>query len=134
MVTAFVGVFDPVARTLTHASAGHPPPFLRDAAGTVTPLGTSGLPLGLRFRGETPTTTTLPGSALLVFYSDGLIEADRNILRGFERLTTTIARPEIAAGVNPAYGIYRAVLRRGGHDDVVVLTLRLEAPIEPPVA
>jgi PAS domain S-box-containing protein len=134
MVTAFVGVLDPVARTLTHASAGHPPPFLRDAAGTVTPLGTSGLPLGLRERGENATTTTLPRAGLLVFYSDGLIEADRNILRGFERLTATIARPEIAAGVNPAYGIYRAVLRRGGHDDVVVLTLRLEAPIEPPVA
>jgi len=130
MVTAFVGVFDPVARTLTHASAGHPPPFLRDAAGAVTPLGTSGLPLGLRIRGEIPTTTTLPGSALLVFYSDGLIEADRNILRGLDRLTTTIARPEIASGVNPAYAIYRAVLRRGGFDDVVVLTLRLDEPAE----
>jgi anti-sigma regulatory factor (Ser/Thr protein kinase) len=125
-VTAFVGVFDPVTRGLTHASAGHPPPFLRDAGGTVAPLGTSGLPLGLRVRGETATTTVLPDSALLVFYSDGLIEADRNVIRGYERLTAAIARPEIAGSLHPAQAIYRAVLKRGTSDDVVVLTARLE--------
>jgi len=129
-VTAFVGVFDPVTRGLTHASAGHPPPFLRDAAGTVTPLGTSGLPLGLRVRGETATTTVLPDSALLVFYSDGLIEADRNVIRGLERLTAAIARPEIAGSLHPAHALYRAVLKRGTDDDVVVLTARLEPRAE----
>jgi PAS domain S-box-containing protein len=129
-VTAFAGVLDPVARTLAHASAGHPLPFLRDAAGTVTPLGESGLPLGLRVRGETETTTVLPSSGLLVFYSDGLIEADRNVVRGYDRLMTTIARPEIADSANPAGAIYRAVLKRGSSDDVVVLTARLEAQLE----
>ena len=129
-VTAFVGVLDPVTRTLTHASAGHWPPLLRDDDGTVTPLGTSGLPLGLRVRGEAATTTTLPSSGLLVFYSDGLIEADRNVTRGYDRLVTVIARPEIASSANPAGTIYRALLRRGGDDDVVVLTLRLEAQVE----
>jgi PAS domain S-box-containing protein len=125
-VTAFVGVLDPIARTLVHASAGHPMPFLRDAAGTVTPLGESGLPLGLRVRGEASTTTLLPSSGLLVFYSDGLIEADRNVVRGYERLLATIARPEIAGSANPAAALYRAVLKRGGNDDAVVLTLRLD--------
>ncbi len=127
-VTAFVGVLDPVTQTLTHASAGHPPPYLRDDAGVVTPLGTSGLPLGLRYRGEQTMTTELPSSALLVFYSDGLVEADHNILRGFERLETAISRPEIAGNPTPAAALYRAVLKRGGNDDVVVLTLRLEPP------
>jgi anti-sigma regulatory factor (Ser/Thr protein kinase) len=127
-VTAFVGVLDPIARTLVHASAGHPMPFLRDAAGRVTPLGESGLPLGLRVRGDTATTTLLPKSALLVFYSDGLIESDRNVVRGYERLLATIARPEIAGSAHPAAALYRAVLKRGGDDDAVVLTLRLEEP------
>ena len=127
-VTAFVGVLDPVARTFTHASAGHPAPFLRDAAGAVTPLGTSGLPLGLRVRGETATTTPLPCSGLLIFYSDGLIEGDRNVLRGYERLMAALARPEIASSPSPAGALYRAMLKRGGNDDVVVLTLQLEAP------
>jgi anti-sigma regulatory factor (Ser/Thr protein kinase) len=127
-VTAFVGVLDPIARTLVHASAGHPMPFLRDASGTVTALGESGLPLGLRVRGEAATTTLLPRSGLLVFYSDGLIEADRNVVRGFERLLATIARPEIAGSLNPAAALYRAVLKRGGNDDAVVLTLRFDEP------
>ncbi len=126
-VTAFVGVLDPVARTFAHASAGHPAPFLRDDAGTVTPLGTSGLPLGLRVRGETATTTPLPRSGLLIFYSDGLIEADRNVARGYERLVAALAHPEIASSSNPAGALYRAMLKRGGNDDVVVLALRLEA-------
>jgi len=127
-VTAFVGVLDPVARTFVHASAGHPAPLLRDAAGAVMPLGTSGLPLGLRVRGETATTTTLPRSGLLIFYSDGLIEAERNVVRGFERLRAALARPEIANNPSPAGALYRALLKRGGNDDVVVLTLQLEAP------
>ncbi|HMF27676.1 MAG TPA: SpoIIE family protein phosphatase [Candidatus Cybelea sp.] len=127
-VTAFVGILDPIARTLIHASAGHPMPFLRDAAGTVTPLGESGLPLGLRVRGEAATTTLLPSSGLLVFYSDGLIEADRNVVRGYDRLLAAIARPEIAGSPNPAAALYRAVLKRGGNDDAVVLTLRLDEP------
>lgn len=126
-VTAFVGVLDPISWTLTHASAGHPTPFLRDPSGNVIPLGSSGLPIGLRLRGETATTTVLPSSGLLVFYSDGLIEADRDVVRGYERLMATIARPEIADSSNPAAAVYRAVLKRGGKDDVVVLTLRLDA-------
>jgi anti-sigma regulatory factor (Ser/Thr protein kinase) len=127
-VTAFVGVLDPVARTFAHASAGHPAPLLRDAAGAVTPLGTSGLPLGLRVRGEVATTTALPPSGLLIFYSDGLIEGERNVVRGYERLIAALARPEVAISSSPAGALYRALLKRGGNDDVVVLTLRLDAP------
>ena len=127
-VTAFVGVLDPVARTFAHASAGHPAPLLRDAAGAVTPLGTSGLPLGLRVRGEIATTTPLPRSGLLIFYSDGLIESDHNVVRGYERLMAALARPEIASSSSPAGALYRAMLKRGGNDDVVVLALQVEAP------
>jgi PAS domain S-box-containing protein len=127
-VTAFVGVLDPVTRTFAHASAGHPAPFLRDAEGAVTALGTSGLPLGLRVRGEIATTTPLPRSGLLIFYSDGLIEADRDVVRGYELLMATLARPEFASSSSPAGALYRAMLKRGGNDDVVVLTLRLDAP------
>lgn len=126
-VTAFVGVFDPVTRALTYASAGHPLPLLRDAKGAVTTFGKSGLPLGLRVRGETAATTVLPKSGLVVFYSDGLIEADHNIIRGHDRLVAAVARPDIAGSANPAAALYRAALKRGNTDDVVVLTLRLDA-------
>lgn len=81
-VTAFVGVFDPVARTLSYASAGHPSPLVRDNGGAVTTLENSGLPLGLRVRGDTAASTVLPESSLVVFYSDGLVEAERDVIGG----------------------------------------------------
>ncbi|MGC1379523.1 MAG: SpoIIE family protein phosphatase [Candidatus Baltobacteraceae bacterium] len=129
-VTAFVGVFDPIARTLTFASAGHPAPLLRDEDGSVTALGSAGPPLGLRGRGETASRVKLPESVLLVFYTDGLIEAERNVIDGEARLRAALARAEIANASNPADSLYRAVLKSGSNDDVVVLTLRLEAPGE----
>jgi PAS domain S-box-containing protein len=129
-VTAFVGVFDPVARTLSYASAGHPSPLVRDRGGAVTTLDKGGLPLGLRIRGQTASSTVLPESGLVVFYSDGLIEAEHDVIGGLDRLVRETARPEIANSTNPADALYRAVLRNGNADDVVVLTLRLESPAE----
>ena len=129
-VTAFVGVFDPVARTLYYASAGHPAPLVRDRRGAVTTLDTSGLPLGLRVRGETAASTVLPESSLVVFYTDGLVEAEHDIIGGLRRLARATARPEIADSSNPADALYRAVLQNGNADDVVVLTLRLESAVE----
>ena len=125
LVSALVGVFDPVARTLTYASAGHPCPLLRDACGAVTVLGRSGLPLGLRVRGETAATTALQSLSLVVFYSNGLIEGGRDIVGNYDRLIAAIARPEIVKSPNPADTLYRAILKRGNSDDVVVLTLQL---------
>ncbi len=129
-VTAFVGVFDPVARTLSYASAGHPSPLVRDQAGDVTALDTTGLPLGLRVRGGTAASKVLPEPGLVVFYTDGLIEAGRDIIGGLERLVWAAGRPEIADSSNPADALYHALLQDGNLDDVVVLTLRLEGAAE----
>jgi PAS domain S-box-containing protein len=129
-VTAFVGVFDPIARTLTYASAGHPPPLLRDASGAVTALAAGGLPLGLRVRGETTISIQLPESALLVFYTDGLIETGHDIIDGYERLVAAIASPNIAGGSNPAEALYAAMLDGTASDDVVILTLQLDPQAE----
>lgn len=128
-VTAFVAVFDPVAHTLTYAGAGHPAPLLRDAHGNVTAIDSTGLPLGLRTRNEEPAgVVVLPESALVVFYTDGLIEADRNIIGAQERLYDAVATTGIERAANPATALYRMLLESGSNDDVVVLTLRLEEP------
>lgn len=129
-VTAFVGVFDPVARTLSYASAGHPAPLVRDDRGGVTALDATGLPLGLRVRGEVPTSAVLPESGLVVFYSDGLIEAEHDVIGGLDRLVAATACPGVAESSNPADTLYRAILRDGNEDDVVVLTLRIESAAE----
>ena len=48
IVTAFVAVVDPFDHSITYASAGHPPPFLREEDGEIVKLSGSGPPLGLR--------------------------------------------------------------------------------------
>ncbi|MBV8373115.1 MAG: SpoIIE family protein phosphatase [Candidatus Eremiobacteraeota bacterium] len=128
-VTAFVGVLDPVARTLTYASAGHPAPLLRHADGSVEALRGGELPLGLRGRGEVPISIALPESSFLVFYSDGLIEADRDVIAGHERLLRTVARDDVAASPNPARALYDAMLGTDAGDDVVILTLGLDGSL-----
>ena len=75
-VTAFYGVYDSAARTLTYARAGHNPPrHCRD--GVATPLDeVGGLPLGI-----TPDesydehTVQLERGDALFFYTDGITEA-----------------------------------------------------------
>ena len=76
-VTAFYGIFDPHARTLNYACAGHNPPRLKRCAdGTVSALdAASGLPLGL-FEGQTYDQATIqlaPGDQI-VFYTDGITD------------------------------------------------------------
>jgi sigma-B regulation protein RsbU (phosphoserine phosphatase) len=77
-VTAFYGIFDPVRRELTYASAGHNPPRLKRCEdGSVMALdGVGDLPLGV-FAEQAYHQTTLrlrPGDQI-VFYTDGITEA-----------------------------------------------------------
>jgi sigma-B regulation protein RsbU (phosphoserine phosphatase) len=77
-VTAFYGVFDPRARTLTYSSAGHPPPLLLDAqTGAVGRLGNAqGLPMGILSNADYDTAVApLDPGDTLVMYTDGITEA-----------------------------------------------------------
>ncbi|HEY1680997.1 MAG TPA: SpoIIE family protein phosphatase [Candidatus Tumulicola sp.] len=127
-VTAFVGVFDPITRTLTYASAGHPPPLLRDSDGGVRALSGGSPPIGLRMRGDEAMSITLPEDCLLVFYTDGVIEVERDVIAGQERLQAAVAAADIPSMPNCAEALYKRLLERGSSDDVVILTLRLVSP------
>ncbi len=77
-VTAFYGVYDPAARTLTYACAGHNPPRLKRCQdGTLLTLnGVNGLPLGIRGseKYESCAQQLQPGDQI-IFYTDGITEA-----------------------------------------------------------
>lgn len=127
IVTAFVGVIDPVTFKMTYASAGHPPAILRSPDGTILELRTEGLPLGLRMRGDghNAIVTLSPGSTLL-FYTDGLIEIRRDFIDGQARLHAAMSEVEsmprsgIAAAIKDA--VYDGMRNA---DDVALLVLRV---------
>ena len=129
IVTAFVGILDPITLIMTYASAGHPPPLLRSASGRITELGGSGLPLGLRaiqaHAAEVSRTATLDSSSLVVLYTDGLIEATRDIAVGEARVRDALSSDDVWNADNPAAEISRRVLEEVV-DDVAILSIRID--------
>jgi PAS domain S-box-containing protein len=124
-VTAFVGVFDPIAGTFAYASAGHPPPMLRRADGTIELLSDGGLPLGLRnVAKEIGRNIEIEPGSHLVFYTDGLTEVARRPADGEDFVRSLLADGALLAGPHPARAVRDAVF--GGaaaKDDVAILVL-----------
>jgi anti-sigma regulatory factor (Ser/Thr protein kinase) len=125
-VTAFVGVIDPIASTMVYASAGHPPPYIRRSDGSLDELVFVDLPLGLRDRVSIRACSVSVGDGdLLVFYTDGLIESQRDLEGGVRLLRATLADAQIDAVDHPAAFIRQRMLADGARDDVAILTLRM---------
>jgi serine phosphatase RsbU (regulator of sigma subunit) len=74
--TAVLCEYDLASRQLTYVNAGHNAPILRHANGTLQPLETGGLPLGIELgaKYETASLELKPGDAL-IFFTDGVVEA-----------------------------------------------------------
>ncbi len=94
-VTLFYAELDPASGGLAFLNAGHNPPLIVHAAGTVEQLAAGGMPLGIQrdalFREGR--TQLQPGDALVI-YSDGVTETNNPCGEefGVERLYKTIAR------------------------------------------
>jgi sigma-B regulation protein RsbU (phosphoserine phosphatase) len=74
--TVFFGAFDPDSFALTYANAGHPPPIVLSADGSVRMLDVTGAAVGWSAEAafDEQSVTLAPGDVLAV-YSDGLSEA-----------------------------------------------------------
>ncbi len=127
IVTAIVAVLSRRLRTLTFANAGHPAPllmtrslhvFLTHAVGDL-PLGVFPKHLAADY------VVALPADAMIVLYTDGVTEHERNHLRGERELVeacrTTYDRrvPELATAI--AEHVFQ---KCRGHDDAAVTALR----------
>ncbi len=76
---------------------------------------------------ETVHVPAAPGS-LVVFFTDGLVEATRDMDEGHRRLHAALGRDDVVHGREPARAIVRHVL--GGTeatDDIAVLVARIAA-------
>src|SRR5580765_3677684 len=75
-VTLFYGELDPKTGSLTFLNAGHNPPLIVHAGGTMEQLAAGGLPLGIMEGAEfREGQTQLRAGDVLVIYSDGVSEA-----------------------------------------------------------
>ncbi|MEU5122681.1 PP2C family protein-serine/threonine phosphatase [Streptomyces asoensis] len=102
--TCIYAEWDARRRTCTLVGAGHPPPLLRGPDGRTAPvtLTGAGLPLGLGAGSYEETVLSVPDPALLVLYSDGLVESrDADIDQEITRLARTV---DAAAAVGPVLG------------------------------
>lgn len=128
--TANIGVLDAAARTLSCVAAGHPGPLCwndRDRAAS-DPFLERGLPLGFRDLAQTngeAQTIDLRTYSFVVFFTDGLLEGERDYIGGEARLMRAIAQPAIRESVHPAKALRSAIVGRRHPDDIAVLTLRV---------
>ncbi len=92
-VTLFIAELDPATNELTFINAGHNPPLIGRADGTIEQLSSGGLPLGIMpFAEYEIGHAVLNSGDTLVIYSDGVTEAN-NLKEdefGLERLSEVL--------------------------------------------
>ncbi len=98
-VTLVYAVLDPKARTVTFANAGHLRPLFIEEQGEQFLDVERGLPLGLARGDYSETQVSLSPGSRLVFYSDGITEAENSKAEEFGlcRLVEHAIRPEASA-------------------------------------
>lgn len=131
-VTLLYAVVDEEARTLTYVNAGHNPAVLRRADGTTETLEPTGPVIGFLadMEFEEVTVPLRPGD-LLVFYTDGVTEAENGegAMFGEERLSAVIEAAADRPAGEVAEAIRDAVMAFAGSapqfDDITVVVLRI---------
>jgi hypothetical protein len=103
--TVVLASWDPRARRLTYACAGHPHPIVTGLDPSASIIAASAPPIGAgSATGSRQTVMTIPGAGTACFYTDGVIEARAGVeLYGSDRLAAALSslRAE-AAGTAPA--------------------------------
>jgi PAS domain S-box-containing protein len=132
--TAFCAVLTPDTGELVYASAGHPPPIMVHADGTIVQLdGGHGLPLALRPDWTRPEAhITMPPRATLLLYTDGLVERRGcSIDDGMARAADLVQDARAQSLDEVADHLMSGLEPEGGYpDDVAMLLYRQPAPLE----
>jgi anti-sigma regulatory factor (Ser/Thr protein kinase) len=134
--TAIIARYHPEDGTVELVGAGHPPALVVGANGKTRFVSAPGIPIGWPGAGSDGVVSfTLERLETLVFYTDGLVEATKDILDGLDALA---AAASDAAGY-PAGPLARALVERAlsgamRSDDSLALVLRRRIPAPGPRA
>ncbi len=125
LASAFIGVIDPDTRWMRYASAGHAPPLLRNADGSLTSLESPSPPLGA-FNNTSFEQYEIecPKGSMLVLYTDGVIEISRDLLAGEDMLKRVLSTDAVLHASNPAEFIERAIAYQDPRDDIAILAVK----------
>jgi anti-sigma regulatory factor (Ser/Thr protein kinase) len=131
--TAFCGILSPDEGTLLYSSAGHPPAILTLPTGRSELLTEGrGAPLGLRRpTARVEATTEMPARAVLLLYTDGLVERRRRPLdTGINLAAGTVQAHRLKPVEQLADELMNWMTSDdGGADDVALLLYRHPAPL-----
>ncbi|WP_315093026.1 SpoIIE family protein phosphatase [uncultured Cellulomonas sp.] len=111
---------------VTYARAGHPPPLLRMPDGRIEVLnGGLSTPIGLSPDGS-EATVDVPAGAMLVLYTDGLVERrDRGLREGIAALSAELsATPDGADAAMVRDLLVKTLVGAHHEDDVCLLVVR----------
>ena len=123
--TCLYAVYDPVSRTCSMATAGHPAPVLlsRDGAGSVVDLPV-GPPLGLGSLPFEVTELTLAEGSLLALFTDGLLDTRvHDVDQGLRDLCHALERPSSSLDTL-ADDVLETLSPKNHGDDVTLLLAR----------
>lgn len=126
LITAICGVIDTRKREFVYACAGHPPPVVVEPGGHAKLLDFGSLPLGVAANpGYRTSRAELGPGAMLVLYTDGLIEYSHDLAAGEAALLEAAEAVAGLPGSDPAAAIRDRIFRdEKVSDDVAILTVR----------
>ena len=128
--TAIIARYHPDDGTVELVGAGHPPALVVSAEGKTRFVTAPGIPIGWPGAGSDEVVSfTLERSEVLVLYTDGLVEATKDILDGLDALAVAASD----ASAYPAGPLARALVERAlsgamRNDDSLALVLRRRTP------
>src|ERR1700737_4163458 len=132
-VTLLIAEIDVHKRTLQYVNCGHNPALLfRATTGTLTRLNSTCPPIGLSPEEiwELTSTDLSPGD-VVVFYTDGVTEAENRLGKefGMERLSATVRRGSSLSAEDLMADIYNTAAEFCGddfNDDVTILVVKCD--------
>jgi PAS domain S-box-containing protein len=127
--TAVVARYTPATGQLRVVSGGHPPALVLHPDGRVSQVTATGGAIGWPGAGSDKVSTlTLDEGDTLLLYTDGLVEARKNLLQGLEDLTAHAAHlVGLPAHELPAALVSRILTGAQRRDDTLALVLRRTA-------